>query len=330
MKATATGVRIQKAKPSSGGGGSGSGSGSSKPKNVDEWGENEQSKQRNADGTPEGDGDNDVFQQDPGAGTQSANPRNPGEILRPGELGDLGEDDGLKGKSSDQIADEWETALKRSSAPGNAPLGIKRALERLKAPVIDWKAELEKYIDEAVSKKKYKLPARRFIGGGDAQYGYKRYKEDFESIVIAIDTSGSINKMMIEQFLSETMKITEVYNPQKTVILYCDTQVYEPDILEPGDTPDFTKIAGGGGTNFWPPFKWVQKNMIENGEEPTVFVYFTDGEASFPSNMDYDIDTYENRCIWVFLSFNGEPYRNEQPFGERIDITLANKSIKTI
>jgi predicted metal-dependent peptidase len=148
--------------------------------------------------------------------------------------------------------------------------------------------------------------------------------------VIAIDTSGSITRSMIEQFLSETMKITDVYNPQKTVILYCDTQVYEPDILEPGDSPNFDKIAGGGGTNFWPPFKWVQKNMIENGEVPTVFIYFTDGFATFPSNLDYDIDTYEDRCIWVFLSFDGKPFEDDQPFGERIDITLANKNIKTI
>jgi hypothetical protein len=187
-----------------------------------------------------------------------------------------------------------------------------------------------KYIDDAVSKTKYKLPARRFIGGGDAQYGYKRYKEDFENLVIAIDTSGSITKSMIEQFLSETMKITEDYNPQKTVILYCDTQVYTPDILEPGDSPDFSKIAGGGGTNFWPPFKWVEKNMLDEGETPTVFIYFTDGFATFPTSSEYGIDSYDDRCIWVFLSFNGDPYGNDQPFGERIDITLANKEVETI
>ncbi|NBU97888.1 MAG: hypothetical protein EBS19_06715, partial [Spirochaetia bacterium] len=177
---------------------------------------------------------------------------------------------------------------------------------------------------------KYKLPSRRFLGSGKAQYGYKRYKEDFENVVIAIDTSGSINRDMIEQFLGEVMGITEVYTPQKTVILYCDTQVYEPDILEPGDLPDFNKIAGGGGTNFWPPFKWVQKNMIEEGENPTIFIYFTDGEATFPSEKDYDIADYSDRCIWVFVTFNDDPYPNPQPFGERIDIILSSKNVKRI
>jgi len=329
MKTTITGIRIQKMNPPSDDSG---GTGPKppqpppppKPENVDEWNEDEDEKERDKDGKPEGDEEDDTFE----VGTQGGGETsNVGGVLPTGSLGDLGGDDGLNGET---LGEEWETSLKRSENAGNVPGSVKRALDKLKRPVIDWKSELEKYIDDAVTKTKYKLPARRFIGGGDAQYGYKRYKEDFENLVIAIDTSGSITRPMIEQFLSETMKITEDYAPQKTVILYCDTQVYTPDILEPGDTPDFNKIAGGGGTNFWPPFKWVEKNILDEGETPTVFIYFTDGEAQFPKSSDYGIDGYDDRCIWVFLSFNGEPYENDQPFGERIDITLANKEVETI
>ena len=329
MKTTITGIRIQKMNPPSDNPG---GTGPTppppppqpKPENVDEWNEDEDEKERDKDGKPEGDEEDDTFEVGPQGGGGTSNV---GGVLPTGSLGDLGGDDGLNGET---LGEEWETSLKRSENAGNVPASVKRALDKLKRPVIDWKSELEKYIDDAVTKTKYKLPARRFIGGGDAQYGYKRYKEDFENLVIAIDTSGSITRPMIEQFLSETMKITEDYAPQKTVILYCDTQVYTPDILEPGDSPDFNKIAGGGGTNFWPPFKWVEKNMLDEGETPTVFIYFTDGEAQFPKSSEYGIDGYEDRCIWVFLSFNGEPFGNDQPFGERIDITLANKEVETI
>ena len=322
MKTTITGIRIQKMNPPSDNPG---GTGPTppppppqpKPENVDEWNEDEDEKERDKDGKPEGDEEDDTFEVGPQGGGGTSNV---GGVLPTGSLGDLGGDDGLNGET---LGEEWETSLKRSENAGNVPASVKRALDKLKRPVIDWKSELEKYIDDAVSKTKYKLPARRFIGGGDAQYGYKRYKEDFENLVIAIDTSGSITRPMIEQFLSETMKITEDYAPQKTVILYCDTQVYTPDILEPGDSPDFNKIAGGGGTNFWPPFKWVEKNMLNQGETPTVFIYFTDGEAQFPKSSEYGIDGYEDRCIW-------DPYGNDQPFGERIDITLANKEVETI
>ena len=329
MKTTITGIRIQEMDPPSGTGGTGPTPPPPpprpEPENVDKWNEDEDEKKRDKDGKPEEDdveGPFEVGKTGGGKGTS-----NVGGVVETGSLGDLGGDDGLNGET---IGEEWETALKRSENAGDVPASVKRGLDRLKRPVVDWKSELEKYIDEAVTKTKYKLPARRFIGGGDAQYGYKRYKEDFENLVIAIDTSGSITRPMIEQFLSETMKITEDYAPQKTVILYCDTQVYTPDILEPGDTPDFNKIAGGGGTNFWPPFKWVEKNMLNQGETPTVFIYFTDGFAQFPKSSEYGIDGYEDRCIWVFLSFNGDPYGNDQPFGERIDITLANKEVETI
>ena len=330
MKTTITGIRIQEMNPPSGTGGTGPTPPPpwppiGNPENVDKWNEDEDEKERDKDGKPEVDEEDDTFEVGKTGGGKGTS--NVGGVVETGSLGDLGGDDGLNGET---IGEEWETALKRSENAGDVPASVKRGLDRLKRPVVDWKSELEKYIDEAVTKAKYKLPARRFIGGGDAQYGYKRYKEDFENLVIAIDTSGSITRPMIEQFLSETMKITEDYAPQKTVILYCDTQVYTPDILEPGDSPDFNKIAGGGGTNFWPPFKWVEKNILNQGETPTVFIYFTDGEAQFPKSSEYGIDGYEDRCIWVFVSFNGDPYGNDQPFGERIDITLANKEVETI
>jgi predicted metal-dependent peptidase len=325
MKTTITGIRIQKMNPPGSTGGTGPippPPPKSKPENIDEWNEDENEKKRDKDGKPEK-GDNDIFEVGPEGGSTP----NVGGVLPTGSLGDLGGDDGLNGET---LGEEWETALKRSEGTGNVPGSVKRGLEKLRRPVIDWRSQLERYIDDVVSKTKYKLPARRFIGGGDAQYGYKRYKEEFENLVIAIDTSGSISREMIEQFLSETMKITEDYNPAKTAILYCDTKVYAPDILEPGDKPDLDKIAGGGGTNFWPPFKWVEKNMLDQGENVSVFIYFTDGEATFPQVSDYQIDTYADKCIWVFLSFNGEPFKDSQPFGERIDITLANKGVKTI
>ena len=334
MKAKITGVRIQQMKEYGGGGGGdveGDDFGIRNPENVDEW------KDDVPDGdTPERDKDGKIKEEDSefkrsdrsgGGGGPAPDGYNPGEVLRPGELGDLGGDSGLNGEA---LAEEWEDITRIAAAAGNVPASIKRALTKVKRPVIDWKAELAKYIDEAIAKSKYTLPARRFLGAGKAQYGYKKYKEDFESVVVAIDTSGSITREMIEQFLGEVMNITQAYTPKKTIILYCDTQVYEPDILEPGDTPDFNKIAGGGGTYFWPPFKWVERNLIEEGEKPTVFIYFTDGEANFPSADDYEISQYENRCIWVFLTFNDEPYPNPQPFGERIDIVLANKNVKRI
>ena len=325
MKAKIPSVKIQKLPtegPTTGG------TGTPTPGNVDVWPEDV-----NDNNVPERDDEGNIEGTDDSFKRYNQPPTdpgyNPGEVLRPGELGDV--DDGGN-IDPDKIAEEWEDIARVATMGGsaNVPASIRRALKKIKESVIDWKSELDKFIDEAISKSKYTLPARRFLGSGKAQYGYKKYKEDFENVVVAIDTSGSITRNMIEQFLGEVMNITQSYNPRKTIILYCDTQVYEPDILEPGDQPNFNKIAGGGGTYFWPPFKWVERNLLDEGEKPTVFIYFTDGEANFPSADDYEISQYENRCIWVFITFNDEPYPNPQPFGERIDIVLANKTVKRI
>jgi hypothetical protein len=328
MKAKITDIRIQRAGDGGGGGGTGpTPPQPPKPENVDIWNDDQNDPPpRNPDGTPEGGGEGEGEGQYKQVWVSPLGPYSIGEVVPKGTLED--EDDTGGGDGTGDIESSWENTL--AGGIGNAPAGIRRALERLKKPVVDWRGALDRFIDEAISKSKYDLPNRRFLSGGEAQYGYKTYKEDLNSVVIAIDTSGSISRSMIETFLSEVMGIVDIYTPQKTVILYCDTTVYTPDILEPGDKPDFNKIKGGGGTNFWPPFDWVKKNILSKEDPPSVFIYFTDGEATFPSESQYEISQYADRCIWVFLTFNGEPYPNPQPFGERIDIALANKSITQI
>jgi predicted metal-dependent peptidase len=199
----------------------------------------------------------------------------------------------------------------------------------MRTPIVDWRKELEVFIDDAVTKSKYTLPSRRFLGGGKAQYGYKRYKEDFESMVVAIDTSGSISDKMVEQFLAEVRAIVESYSPQDLYIIYCHTSIYRVDHIEPGDPIEVGSLRSGG-TEFYPPFKWTQENLLDMGIVPSVFIYFTDGEATFPSPSQYGISEYEDRVIWVLLTWNGRPFGGDIPFGNRIDITLPNKEIKSI
>jgi hypothetical protein len=319
MKTKISGIRVQRWSPPSGGGGGGGDLPQPKPENEDVW--SDPPEKRNPDGTPEEE-DTD------GPSTPDYSGPIVGEILPPRSVTEDTGEDKKERVTTEERAGEMEKRFKGD--PGNMPMGIRRAFQKMKEPKIDWKTELARYIDDSINKTIYTLPSRRFLGSGEAQYGYKNRREDMSSVVVAIDTSGSIDREMIEQFLGEVQSILDSYSPQNLVILYCDTKVYEPDILEPGDQPDFSKIRGGGGTNFWPPFEWTEKNLIDEGTIPSVFIYFTDGEASFPNPVDYQIESYGDKCIWVFLTFDGMPYPHQQPFGERIDIALDNKSIKKI
>lgn len=251
-----------------------------------------------------------------------------GEVLPTGSLGD---GDSSEDKDAESQKDKWKAATTAAEAQsrGNIPGGIKRALERMRASIVDWRKELEVFIDDAISKSKYTLPARRFLGQGKAQYGYKKYKEDFECVVIAIDTSGSISDHMVAQFLGEAKAIVDAYSPQDLYIIFCHTSIYRVDHIQPGDSIDVGRLQSGG-TEFYPPFKWTQENLMDKGIMPSVFIYFTDGEATFPNPSDYGIGEYEDKVIWVLLTWNGSPFPNEVPFGNRIDITLPNKEIKDI
>lgn len=250
-----------------------------------------------------------------------------GEVLPTGSLGD--------GDTSDRDAEakkeQWKaaTTAAESQSRGNIPGGIRAALKRMRASIVDWRKELEVFIDDAISKSKYTLPSRRFLGGGKAQYGYKRYKEDFECVVVAIDTSGSISDSMVAQFLSEAKAIVDAYSPQDLYVIFCTTNIYRVDHIQPGDPIEVGKLQSGG-TEFYPPFKWTEENLLDKGIVPSVFIYFTDGEARFPMPSEYGIGEYEDKCIWVLLTFNGEPFPNDIPFGNRIDITLPNKEMKDI
>lgn len=250
-----------------------------------------------------------------------------GEVLPTGSLGDGDASD----KDADAKKDQWKaaTTAAESQSRGNIPGGIRAALKRMRASIVDWRKELEVFIDDAISKSKYTLPSRRFLGGGKAQYGYKRYKEDFECVVVAIDTSGSISDSMVAQFLSEAKAIVDTYSPQDLYVIFCHTNIYRVDHIQPGDPIEVGKLQSGG-TEFYPPFKWTEENLLDKGIVPSVFIYFTDGEATFPSAAEYGIGEYEDKCIWVLLTFNGEPFRYEVPFGNRIDITLPNKEVKSI
>jgi predicted metal-dependent peptidase len=123
--------------------------------------------------------------------------------------------------------------------------------------------------------------------------------------------------------------IVDAYSPQDLYVIFCHTDIYRVDHIQPGDPIDVGKLQSGG-TEFYPPFEWTEENLLDKGIVPSVFIYFTDGEANFPNASQYGIGEYEDKCIWVLLTFNGQPFGNDIPFGNRIDITLPNKEVSSI
>jgi predicted metal-dependent peptidase len=142
---------------------------------------------------------------------------------------------------------------------------------------------------------------RRFIGEGlylDAQEG------ESLDVCICIDTSGSVSEEELGQFRAEVLSILRCYPHINATLFYADAGLYGPyHLKERGDWPEPT---GGGGTDFRPLFKYLEKNPQHY--PPRLIVYLTDGYGGFPEAGPH------NEVLWVVVP-GGLP-SDEYPFGD--------------
>ncbi|WP_340689627.1 VWA-like domain-containing protein [Candidatus Ruthia endofausta] len=99
-------------------------------------------------------------------------------------------------------------------------------------------------------------------------------------ITVAIDTSGSISKDEINEFVAEINAIKSNIRASITLIA-CDEKISKELIwrFEAWDELTFPVSLGGGkGTNFNPVFDYVSVQDTAS----SVLIYFTDAKGKFP------------------------------------------------
>jgi len=150
-------------------------------------------------------------------------------------------------------------------------------VDRLLAPRVPWRMLLARYlVARARDDYTYMRPSRR---EGQAILPALRGHE--MDLVVALDTSGSIDDEEIREFASEIDAIKGQVRARIT-LLACDWDLapgapwrFEPwERFEPP-----AEIRGGGGTRFKPVFDWVERE----GLRPDLLVYFTDAQGEFPA-----------------------------------------------
>lgn len=226
----------------------------------------------------------------------------------------------------------WKQKLEEAKdrSAGSVPGNLLKAIERLLGVKIDWKAQLRKFVISMSSKSQYFLPNRRFLGGGNVLWGAKKKKENFETLVVISDTSGSVSDKELHQFVTEALGVMESFNPKETHLIWCDTRVYEPiDIIKKGEKFTVKHAPGRGGTSFIPPFEWIEKNLLGKKKLGPV-LFFTDGypntgeNGGWPTEDMFKIRSYSNKVFWIIIG-NGSPNNDPSikiPFGKRIDLVM--------
>ncbi len=112
-------------------------------------------------------------------------------------------------------------------------------------------------------------------------------KKKIDTIVIAIDTSGSCEGDLVERFFREVRKlfvdIQTSYTVDNIVIIQCDDTIQEEityHSIEHFLNADEITLKGFRGTDFRPVFKRVEQ--LSKKQKIKSLLYFSDGEGVFP------------------------------------------------
>lgn len=203
----------------------------------------------------------------------------PNEGDDPGGSGGVA--DSPTGTNVEQEEAEWKMAVSQAAhiakQAGDLPAYLKRMVDEVLTPVIPWRNVLRRFMTERMPDDySWARGNRRFL----AQGIYLPSRTDIEHIgvvVVTIDTSGSIQQKELDEFATEITAIIADTRPAKTIVIYCDAAIAHIDEFGPEDELTFA-AHGGGGTDFRPPFVWLE----EQGITPKAFVYLTDGHGAFP------------------------------------------------
>ena len=194
-----------------------------------------------------------------------------------------GDKDGKGGrpKLSDEerkaIRDEIKEAVlaaAQSCEAGKLPSGVRRMIEELTQPKMNWRELLRQQIESTIkSDFSWMRPSRRSWHMDAILPGMKN--AETIDICISIDMSGSISQKQCKDFFSEVKGIMDQYEDYKIHLWTFDTQVYNPQVFTANNINDIMNYEpqGGGGTTF--ECNW--DFMKEEGIEPKRFVMFTDG-----------------------------------------------------
>jgi len=176
-----------------------------------------------------------------------------------------------------QIKDEIKEAMlaaASASDAGNIPAGVKRLIQELTEPKMNWRELLRMQLESTIKSDFTWMRASRKGWHMDAVMPGMKV-DPMIDIAIAIDASGSIDERMLKDFLGEVQGIMDSFPAYRIHIITFDTDAYNPAQYDSDNLDDICdyEVSGGGGTDFDCIFKYLKDHEIE----PKRLVVFTDG-----------------------------------------------------
>ncbi|MCF6341007.1 MAG: VWA-like domain-containing protein [Sulfurimonas sp.] len=200
----------------------------------------------------------------------------------------------------EQLFEEFAKATFQAEIKGGEIIqGIDRFFTLNYDGKIDWRDELKIAIDK-FHKDDYILmpPNKKFLHLGIYLPSCKtqRFK-----LVIAVDSSSSIDEELLNLFLSELNFLMNTIANYQIELLICDDKIQSHKTFYSGDILE-VDLKGAGATDFRPVFEFIEDEL----SDIKLLLYFTDLDGIFPKvNPNYDVK-------WICLK------ETSVPFGELI------------
>lgn len=234
-------------------------------------------------------------------------PEDQGDGNDPGGCGgvlDGGDDAAGLAAAEAEAAVAVAQAAQAARQRGQLPAGLARLVDEILQPRVDWRDVLREFLSRSLAARddySWSAPNRRYIAQG--MYLPSLRSESLGEVVVAIDTSGSIDAQMLAGFSGELNGILECA-PCRVHIVYCDCDVQRVDEWQPSDGPlTIIDAPGGGGTSHVPVWEWLR----ESGIDPACVVCLTDGMTDFGDDPGVPV-------LWA-LTESASP-----PFGRAVEI----------
>ena len=224
-----------------------------------------------------------------------------GKAGQQGQQGNQGQPQ--QGKGDGQIDSQWDTVLDTSNSSDNGETmaeeitrevvkeriaagegsklrglhagALQGYLDELTAePITNWKTAIQNFpatLKQMQAHYTLKRPDRR----GLSPYGKK--KEYEPSIVLCIDSSGSVSNDMLAEFLSQANALLRYTEELRVVI--ADAAVQDSYQYKQGMVERLKKVSGRGGTDFDPAIKYINKEL----KDFDGVIYLTDGYCPVPN-----------------------------------------------
>jgi len=202
---------------------------------------------------------------------------------------------------TEEMKERLEQIFQKSKRQGNLPKDLEKVIPEYFSHKVDWREFLYGYIaSHAKTSYTFTPPNMKFLYRG---IYLPSMSSDLLRVIVAVDTSGSIDEALLSTFLGEVSAMMQQYPNYEIDLITADAKIQSVKTFLPAE-PLVYEVSGGGGTDFRPVFEYIDRHI----DYPTLLLYFTDGDGTYPNEeVSYDV-------LWVM------PEERDVPFGEVVTL----------